>query len=88
MALTYDVGVQLHVCGGPISNAAAMQLEAVIPNFIIHETHEYATVPENIALCKYDYQPRDGYLTVPSLPGIGQELREEVLNGSQVVTVE
>lgn len=88
MALTYDVGVQLHVCGGPISNAAAMQLEAVIPNFVIHETHEYATVPENIALCKYDYQPKNGYLTVPDLPGIGQELRDEVFADSQVITIE
>lgn len=87
MAQVYDVGVQLHVCGGPISNAAALQLEAVIPNFIIHETHEYSLVPENIQLCKYDYQPRDGFLQVPERPGIGQELNEEVLKEYDVITV-
>ena len=32
----YDVQVQAHVCGGPVSTAAALHLEAVIPNFIIH----------------------------------------------------
>ena len=87
MAHVYDAGVQLHVCGAPISNAAAMHLETVIPNFIIHETHEYSIVPENIGLCKYDYQPENGYLKVPELPGIGQELNEEVLKYSEVITV-
>ena len=87
MAHVYDAGVQLHVCGAPRSNAAAMHLETVIPNFIIHETHEYSIVPENIGLCKYDYQPENGYLKVPELPGIGQELNEEVLKYSEVITV-
>ena len=90
MAMAYDMGVQLHVCGGPISNAAAMQVEAVIPNFIIHETHEYSTIQENIDLCKYNDQPVNGYLQVSDRPGIGQELDEDVLkqNHSQVITVE
>jgi len=87
MAHVYDVGVQLHVCGSPISNAAAMHLETVIPNFIIHETHEYSIIAENIGLCKYDYQPEEGYLKVPMLPGIGQELDEKVLAHSEVITV-
>ena len=87
MAQVYDVGVQLHVCGGPISNAASMQLETVIPNFIIHETHEYSMIPENISLCKYDYQPEQGFLKVPELPGIGQEVDEEILKSCEVITV-
>ena len=37
MADTYDVKVQVHVCGGPISQAAALHVETVIPNFLIHE---------------------------------------------------
>jgi galactonate dehydratase len=32
-AHVYDITVQMHVCGSPISTAAALQLEAVIPNF-------------------------------------------------------
>ena len=57
MAAVYDVGVQLHICGSPIATAAALQLEAVMPNFIIHEQHQYALIPENIDMCKHDYQP-------------------------------
>ncbi len=38
----YDTRVQIHICGGPISIAAALQLEAVIPNFILHEHHAFA----------------------------------------------
>ena len=88
MAAVYDAGVQLHVCGGPISTAAAIQLETVIPNFIIHETHEYAIVPENIALCKYNDQPENGFLEVSDRPGIGQELDEDILKCSEVYTIE
>ncbi|GHV94041.1 racemase [Spirochaetia bacterium] len=87
MAHVYDAAVQIHVCGGPISTAAALQLEAVIPNFLIHEHHAAALVDENIRLCKYDYQPQKGYFKVPELPGIGQELTEETMKASELVCV-
>ena len=84
MAHVYDIGVQLHVCGSPVSNAAALQVEAVIPNFVIHEVHEYAIEPYNIELCKYDYQPVNGYYSVPDLPGIGQELTEKAVKEAEI----
>jgi L-alanine-DL-glutamate epimerase-like enolase superfamily enzyme len=88
MAHVYDVGVQIHVCGGPISTAAALQLEAVIPNFVIHEHHQMALVEDNIKLCKYDYQPKNGYFEVSDRPGIGQELTETtILNSPKIVTI-
>lgn len=87
MAAVYDIGVQLHICGGPIATAAALQLEAVIPNFIIHEQHQYALIPENINMCKYDYQPVGGYFDVPDLPGIGQELTDETIQKASVITI-
>jgi len=87
MANVYDACVQVHVCGGPIATAAALQLEAVIPNFLIHEQHAIAIHPENIKSCKYDYQPVNGYFQVPDLPGIGQELTEEAMQNSYKVTV-
>jgi len=87
MAHSYDIAVQLHICGGPIATAAALQLEAVIPNFIIHEHHAAALLDENIRSCKYDYQPKDGYFSVPDLPGIGQELSEEALKTAVITTV-
>lgn len=87
MAHVYDIGVQIHICGGPISTAAALQVEAVIPNFVIHEHHEAAILQENIDLCKWDYQPVNGYFSVPDRPGIGQELTDETIKRSEVVTV-
>ena len=87
MAHVYDIGVQLHVCGGPISTAATLQIEAAIPNFLIHEQHQGALIPENIATCKYNYQPVNGYFQVPELPGIGQELTEETIAMAEKFTV-
>lgn len=87
MAHVYDIGVQIHICGGPISTAAALQLEAVIPNFVIHELHASALIDENINLCKYNYQAVNGYFEVPERPGIGQELTEEAIKASEVVTI-
>lgn len=87
MANVYDVGVQMHICGGPFATAAALQLEAVIPNFLIHEHHAAALLEENIALCKYDYQPKNGYFEVPELPGLGQELNPEAVKKAYVETV-
>jgi L-alanine-DL-glutamate epimerase-like enolase superfamily enzyme len=87
MAKVYDVGVQVHVCGGPQAAAAALQLEAVISNFIIHEHHQAALLPENIRTGIYDYQPVDGYFEVPDLPGIGQELSKEAMDTAIKATV-
>lgn len=87
MAKTYDIGIQAHICGGPVATAAALQFEAAIPNFVIHEQHAVTRMPENIALCKYDYQAKDGCYEVPDLPGIGQELSEEALKHADIVTV-
>ncbi len=88
MANTYDISVQVHVCGGPIATAAALQLEAVIPNFLIHEHHAAALLPENIRLGKYDYQPQNGFFEIPDLPGIGQELSAEAIATAIVTTVQ
>ena len=87
MAHVYDVTVQPHICGGPIATAVALQLEAVIPNFIIHETHRYSLLEGNIETCKYDYQPKNGYYEVPDRPGIGQELTDNAISISYTETV-
>lgn len=89
MAHVYDMGVQIHICGGPIATAASLQLEAVIPNFVIHEHHQCALIQQNIDLCKYDYQPKNGYYEVPDIPGIGQEVTEKAMKeAAYFVTIE
>ncbi|MBN1382530.1 MAG: mandelate racemase/muconate lactonizing enzyme family protein [Deltaproteobacteria bacterium] len=87
MAYTYDVSVQAHVCASPLSTAAALQLEAVIPNFCIHEHHVVNLTSYNKELCIYDYQPVDGYMSVPDIPGIGNELSEYALETADKLTV-
>lgn len=88
LAHVYDVGVQAHVCASPISTAAALQLEAVIPNFTIHEHHVYNRYDYNKKLCKYDYQPKNGYIQIPDLPGIGNELSDYCFTNGKVTTIQ
>nr|WP_319487333.1 mandelate racemase/muconate lactonizing enzyme family protein [uncultured Caproiciproducens sp.] len=85
MAYIYDVSIQIHACGSPISTAASLQMEAAIPNFVIHEHHQCNMVHSHIKLCKYDYQPVNGRFKVPDLPGLGQELSDFVLNDRESV---
>ena len=88
MAYTFDVGVQVHACGSPLSTAAALHLECAIPNFVIHEHHTYARSQYNKELCIYDYQPVDGKFSVPDLPGLGQELSEVAFKNCDKVTIQ
>jgi L-alanine-DL-glutamate epimerase-like enolase superfamily enzyme len=87
MAHIYDVSVQTHVCSSPISVAVSLQLEAAIPNFIIHEHHIINTTKSNIEMGRYNYQPVKGYFDIPSLPGIGQELSEYALKTAEIEKV-
>ena len=77
-ANTYDITVQIHVCGSPISTAASLHLEAVIPNFQIHEHHVNSIKRANRDLCVQDYQPKNGQFSIPDVPGLGVELNDSV----------
>jgi L-alanine-DL-glutamate epimerase-like enolase superfamily enzyme len=76
LAAAYHVLVAPHVCGGPFNHAASVQLEAAIPNFVIHEDHVHLKNEENARYGLYRYEAKDGYLPIPDLPGIGQDLSE------------
>ena len=88
MAHVFDVGVQIHACGSPLSTAAALHLECAIPNFVIHEHHTYALSPYNKELCIHDYQPVNGKFSVPDLPGLGNELSEVAFRNCDRVTIQ
>jgi len=79
MAYTYDVSVQAHVCASPLSTAAALHLECVIPNFCIHEHHNYNLHEYNKRMCTVDWQPVGGKFKVPEEPGLGCEISEYAL---------
>ena len=86
-ANTYDITVQGHVCGGPVSVAAALQVEATIPNFIIHEHVGQATNPNNMGLIEQELQPKNSYFDIPDAPGLGITLNEKVINKYAKVVV-
>lgn len=84
IADSFGVKMAFHNAFGPVQNAATIQLDATIPNFMIQETF-------------YDFFPQwkrdlvgdamkvvDGYHLVPEGPGLGVEVREDVI-GSHLV---
>jgi galactonate dehydratase len=87
LAETFGASIQTHTCNTPISVAAALHLEVAIPNFIIHEHHTNNTLKACRELCRYDYQPVDGYFRVPEIPGIGNELSDKALSEAEIETV-
>ncbi len=87
MAHVYDVGVQVHTCASPLCTAAALQIEASIPNFVIHEHHVYNLQKFNRELCIYDDQPVNGKYKVPDRPGLGNELSDYALTHCDKVEV-
>lgn len=87
LAETFGATVQTHTCNTPLSVALALQLEAAIPNFIIHEHHTSNTFRHNTESFIYDYQPVNGYFELPTLPGIGNEPTEKTLREAEIITV-
>ena len=63
---------------GPVSTAACLQLDAVIPNF---EVQEY---PMANGVCRLDkemkepFKVEDGYIILPDKPGLGVELIDDI----------
>jgi L-alanine-DL-glutamate epimerase-like enolase superfamily enzyme len=82
MAYVYDVAVQVHVAGSPLATNAALHVEAAIPNFTIHEHHVANRMDTSKGLTKYNLQPKDGYFTVPELPGIGNEFLQSAIDSA------
>lgn len=87
MADTNEIGVQIHVAGSNLATAVSLNLEAALPNFVIHEYNINTEMSKMLSLTKYDYEPENGVFTVPNRPGIGNEISNYVFKHSRVVTV-
>jgi galactonate dehydratase len=87
MAYVYDVSVQAHVCTSPISYAASLHLETVIPNFFIHEHHIACGEKYMTNIGTHSYLPKNGYIEVSELPGIGVEMSEKSLREARIEIV-
>lgn len=78
MAEAHYVSVAPHNCDGPGRLAASVHLCANIPNFLILETFEDFDVAWRHELITGGPTLVDGYYTVPTAPGWGYEIVEEV----------
>lgn len=75
IAEAYSMRVQPHICASPVSTAAALQVDACIPNFFIQELYPYR--PEEHWAIVDDAPERrvkNGRMPIPSRPGLGVEL--------------
>ncbi len=79
MAYTYGVGVQIHVCGSHLMTPASLHLEAVLPNFVIHEHHIMSQFPKFKRLTNKSFDPVNGMFDIPEDPGMGVEWSEEAM---------
>ena len=78
MAEAYYVLMAPHIWGGPVITAAALQLDAATPNFLIQESiHTSHGFFDEIV--KEPFRWEDGDLIIDDRPGIGIELDEERL---------
>jgi galactonate dehydratase len=74
MAEAYYASVAPHNPLGPISLAAGVQIAASIPNFLIQEQ-----VSLGEGYIKQPFKVREGYLELPTAPGLGVELDENAM---------
>lgn len=82
MAEAYDVAVAPHCPLGPISLAAALQLDACTPNAFIQEQSLGIHYNESNDLLDYITNPEvfkyeDGFVKIPDGPGLGVQVNEE-----------
>ncbi|MDP4131360.1 MAG: galactonate dehydratase [Bacteroidota bacterium] len=82
MAEAYDVALAPHCPLGPISFAAALQIDFSCLNAIIQETSMGIHYNEGADLLDYlrnpeVFQVKAGYISKPELPGLGVEINEE-----------
>lgn len=66
---------------GPVSLAACLQLDTCIPNFLVQEHPGNADDSDlGVGYIKEPFVIKDGYIDVPTKPGLGIELDEKALD--------
>ena len=84
MAEAYDVAVAPHCPLGPLALASCLQLAACTPNVAIQEMSlgiHYNVGADLFTYCRQKEQltPTDGYLGIPTDPGLGVDIDEDVV---------
>ena len=69
-----------HSAQGPVCSAACVQLNASLPNFLIHEIFDEFNEPWEKEIVTNSVHVVNGYIDVPDRPGLGIDLNiEEIL---------
>ncbi|MGV8981502.1 galactonate dehydratase [Clostridium sp.] len=84
MAEAYDVAVAPHAPYGPIALAATLQMDACTPNVFIQEQSLGIHYNQGFDLLdfvknKEIFEYKDGFVDVPTKPGLGIEIDEELV---------
>ena len=83
LAEGYYVAIAPHHDGGPVATAAAIHLAASVPNFFIQHVplpHDPKDREMRAAIVGGDIEKaRDGFLQVPTGPGLGIQVNESAL---------
>jgi galactonate dehydratase len=74
MAEVYYMHIMPHCAIGPVAFAACMQVDAVVPNFLMQEQVDACL---GDGLLKENWQVKDGYIDLPTRPGLGFEIDEK-----------
>ena len=76
MSEVYFGAIAPHNPLGPISLASAIQVDAVMPNFLFQEQ-----ISLGEGYLKQPFVVKDGFIDLPTAPGLGIELDEEAIAG-------
>jgi len=79
MAAVQDIRVSPHCSIGPVALAAALHFDMSTPNFMIQEDFGAFDVPWRSALVRGWDPGSNGELRIPSTPGLGIDIDEEVI---------
>ena len=66
-----------HSAQGPLCSAACVQLNAALPNFLIHEIFDEFNEPWEKHIVTHPVEVIDGYIEIPERPGLGIDLNLE-----------
>jgi galactonate dehydratase len=74
MAEVYYIHTMPHCAIGPVAFSACMQVDAVVPNFLIQEQVDAAL---GGGLLETEWEVKDGHIDLPTRPGLGFEIDEK-----------
>lgn len=76
MAEVYYMHIMPHCAIGPVALSACMHVDAAVPNFLIQESVGPDWMAEGVQSA---WKVVDGYMELPTVPGLGIEVDEKVM---------